>query len=118
MNPDNKTQSERAQVVEIAKRMLSGEIDLIAGSRKLSDLRHAIGESENPAFFPIVGFESETDDYPVGEQRQQYDQNELKRLDKEMQDYIEQVKPAVLAACRRILERLEIRGRHTGFDLT
>ena len=106
MTPGNKTQPERVQIITIAEGMLSGKIDLIAGSRKLCNLRHGIGESENPAFLPIIGFESQTDDYPVGEQRQQYNQNYLQQLDKETQDFVEQAKPALLAACRRILEML------------
>lgn len=105
MNHSN-CRSERAQIVSIAKEMLSGTMDLIAGSRKLCDLRHAIGESENPVFFSIVGFESETDDYPLGEERQQYDSNQLQQLDKDIQKYVEHAKPSVLAACRRILEML------------
>jgi hypothetical protein len=106
MTSDSKNQAARAQIITIAEEMVSGKMDLVSGARKLCNLRHAIGESENPVFFPIVGFESETDDYPVGGERQQYDSNQLQQLDKEIQEYVEQAKPSVLAACRRILEML------------
>lgn len=96
----------RARVAQIAKGMLSGDIDLIVGARELCDLRHTIGESENQVFLPIIGFESDTDDYPIGDLRRRYEPAQLQQIDKEIAAYVQQAKPGVLAACRRILETL------------
>ena len=106
MTPDNKSQDARKQTRDIAEAMLSGKMDLISGARSLCSLRYDIGATDNPVFFPIVGFESDTDDYPIGEQRQLYSQILLQEMDKEIQEYVEESRPSVLEACRDILEML------------
>src|SRR5207253_1186873 len=91
------------EVIETARAMQSGSMDLVRGCRLLCDLRHRIGASENDLFLPIIGFESETDDYPLGTDRTRYSPTTLERLDREVQAYVERAKPGVLAACKRIV---------------
>lgn len=95
----------RDEILRTANGMLVGQINLIEGSRKISDLRHAIGESENPVFAPIIGFESETDDYPLGPSRELWDPRRLREKDDEIGAYVVLAGPAVLEACKRILEQ-------------
>ena len=106
MTPNRDVEEPLADVLRIASGMLSGKVDLIAGSRKLCELRYLIGEPDNPVFLPIIGFESDTDDYPLGVSRQLYNPAYLQEVEKEVAQYVQTAKPAVLAACRRILETL------------
>lgn len=102
---DQRDQAKR-KLIDTARAMQSGEMDLVRGCRLLCNLQHKIGASEDPLFLPIVGFESQTDDYPLDAVRDQYNPAVLERLDCELRDYVERAKPEVLAACKRIVESL------------
>jgi hypothetical protein len=97
------------EVVETARAMVSGAVDLVAGSRELCRLRHDIDARHHELFLPIIGFESETDDYPIGSVRAQYGGAYLRRLDEEVGEYVLRAGPGVVAACERIIEALTAR---------
>lgn len=72
-------------------------------------MRHLVIQlhaSQRDIFRPIIGFESETDGYPVGESRKQYSQDYLDRADRAMAEYVAQAGPVVLATCPRIVADL------------
>ena len=96
----------RQVILETARAMLSGELDLVNGARRLCELRHEISATESELFCAIIGFESETDDYPVGDARQRFDQEYLRKLDEEICPYLEEARPGVIAACEKIIEVL------------
>ena len=96
----------RQVILETARAMVSGELDLVSGARRLCDLRYEIAATESELFFPIIGFESEVDDYPVGDVRQRFGQEYLRKLDEEISPYIEEARPVVIAACEKIIEAL------------
>ena len=96
----------RREIVETATAMLSGTLDLVMGCRRLCELRHMMVASDSELFLPIIGFESETDCYPVGSIRDRCAANYLQRVDRELQDYVKRAGPAVLAACKRIIDSL------------
>jgi len=96
----------KREAVQVAQAMLSGSLDLVTGCRRLCDLRHQIGAGDSEIFLPIVGFESETDDYPLGPVRARYNKKYVEKLDQEIRDYVERAGPGVLGACRRIVESL------------
>ena len=99
-------QEARVEIVAVAKSMVSGEMPLIEGARRLCDLRHRIGASDSDLFNPIMGFESETDDYPTGSQRQAYSKEALAAMDDEMAAYLTEARPAVVRACNQIIAAL------------
>lgn len=94
----------RREIVQTAMAMVSGSLDLVTGSRRLCALRHDIGASESELFESIIAFESDTDVYPVGDARVHYNQSYLQQLDQELEEYINESKPAVVDACKRIIE--------------
>jgi len=106
MTSNGSVETAREEILRIAGAMLSGEIDLIVGSRKICELRYVIGEPDNPVFNPIIGFESETDDYPLGPIRARFSKDYLQKLDQEIRAYVERARPGVLVACKRIIESL------------
>lgn len=54
-------------------------------------------------FKSIIAFEDETEDFPLGALRTEYEPNYLKRVDGQMNKLIEDYKMDVLAACEEIL---------------
>jgi hypothetical protein len=91
-------------IIDVCSRMISGKIDLIAGSRDLQKYYVRAPRGEKELFYPIIGFESETDTYPMGEDRKKYDQKTLDTLDKEYSEYTIKAKSSVLSACSKIIE--------------
>jgi hypothetical protein len=57
------------------------------------------------AFDVIRGVESETDDLPVAEERALWESKALAEKDAVRRDYVEKVRPVVLEACARIVDR-------------
>ncbi|HEV3091791.1 MAG TPA: DUF2489 domain-containing protein [Candidatus Cybelea sp.] len=98
-------ESSKAQLVSVARAMLEGQLDLVAGVRRLMKLLLDMPDPEWDAFDVIRGVESETDDLPVGEERALWNSKALAEKDIVRQDYEEKVRPVVLEACTRIVER-------------
>ena len=97
----------RREIARVAQEILSGSIDLLAGCRSLVRLRIEAEAPVSPAFAAITGVESETDDYPLGDQRAAYGSELLARLDSEISTYLNKVRPDVLEACKEIVEEIE-----------
>jgi hypothetical protein len=75
----------RMMVVNIAQDFLDGRIGVIQASRQLSALRFAIaGDESDPDFLTFVGIESETEDLPVDQARQQWSPDALAAKDAEI----------------------------------
>jgi hypothetical protein len=98
-----------AEIVEVTEAILSEHLDLVTGCRKLSRLLQRLGAS-NQAFAAIIGFESETDDYPLGEARQSYSAEYLERVDKQVAEYSERARASVLAACSDLVAKIRRNG--------
>lgn len=62
---------------------------------------------EHPAAVVLRGFYSETDAFPVGQQRDSWNPHELARLDCERDDYWRQVGSEVRRACAELVAVLE-----------
>jgi hypothetical protein len=88
------------------REMLSGGLDLVEGCRVLA--RYAVElEQIAPAEYAVIaGVESETDDLPVGQQRSRWASDALAQKDREKEAYLRTVEETVLAACRRILDKM------------
>lgn len=83
--------------------MLAGDVNLIEGVRKMCSLRFATGDPENDVFMPLRAIDSETDHYPLGEMRVRCADDYLRRMDAEMENYLEEAKQDILNACRDII---------------
>jgi len=92
------------QIVAVAQGMLDGDIDLVAGCRKLVSLHRQAGNPDDPAISTIVGIESETEEFPVGAAREFWAEADLARKDEELFQYLELARPILIEACREILK--------------
>jgi hypothetical protein len=96
-------QTARDEIVSTAEAMLRGDVHLIEGCRRIWHLSHEMGDSDNPVFLPIRGIESETDQFPLGDVRNQYAPDYLKRMDEELERYLAQARKDILSSCREII---------------
>lgn len=92
------------RLVGIANAILHGEMNLIEGCRIICSLRYETSKPDHSAFLPIRAIESETDHYPVAENRSQYAPEYLRRVDAEMEGYLVESKHDILAACRELVQ--------------
>ncbi len=95
------------ETISIAEAMISGEIPLIDGARLLCNLRYQIGAIDDSLFTPIVGFESQTDEYPDESRRSLYSKKYLAELDKEILPWVEEVRPGIIADCKEIIAAMK-----------
>jgi hypothetical protein len=103
MSDADDQQQVRRVIVGIARAMLDGEFDLVTGCRKLNALVRNVDPFSDTLFNPIIGFESETDHYPEAGARGLYQREYLECLDREIEIYSDQARPAMLDICRQII---------------
>ncbi len=96
---------QRIKAVEIASKILDGQIGLIEGVRKLVSLQNEIGNSNDEEFLVFKGVESETDTFPIGDARKNWSEAVLEEKDAEAEEYEGQVREAVAKACRRFIQK-------------
>jgi hypothetical protein len=94
------------RAIEVARRVLTGELGVIEGSRALSAMRWEFGHDVTDHFSPFVAIASETDDLPVGAVRSLWDLAALVRKDLEIERSEQFYRPQALEACRVLIERL------------
>lgn len=97
-----------SEIVKVAQAILSGEEEAVWGCRRLcnllasADIPDAIRKDRY--VLGIIGFASETDDYPAGPARQHWDPEKLKQLDAKRDAYI--ARSPVVDNCRHLIELL------------
>ena len=101
---NEKTRNDVSELIDVAQKMINGELHLIEGVRKLRKLIYDIGREEDALFLPIIGVESETDHYPIGNLRDQCASSYLQEADSDMEAYLNESKPIILKTCQKIIE--------------
>jgi hypothetical protein len=106
----------RGKVVAICEAILNEEIGVIAGSRRLNRLEvellhNEVGWIQHDAdFLTFVAIDSETDHLPVDSERQNWSIEALERKNEEMAKAEALYKDDAFAACRKLVERLDMKG--------
>jgi len=95
----------RQEIANTCSLLLKEEMDFIEGCRKLVSLRNRLGLETDPLFSPFVGVTSETDDYPEKESRHLFSEGYRNRIDKEVSEYILQLRPEISECCRKLLAK-------------
>jgi hypothetical protein len=95
------------QIVAAARAVLSGELGIIAGARRLCGLGHEIGADRDAHFTFFVGLESETDHLPVGEVRQHWNAEALREKDAEIMRVESFYRERALEICRQLIQKYE-----------
>jgi hypothetical protein len=97
------------KIVAICEAVLKQEIGLIAGSRRLKSLGQELFCDHDEDFIRLVAIDSETDHLPVDWERSNWSAEALERKDKEIAAAVELYQDEVFAACRKLIERFDLR---------
>jgi hypothetical protein len=106
----------RGKIVAICEAILNEEVGVIAGSRRLSRLESELLHNEvgwfqrDEDFVTIVAIDSETDHLPVDSERHNWSVEALERKDEEIAKAEALYKDDVFAACRKLIERFDMKG--------
>jgi hypothetical protein len=94
-------------VLEIAQRLIAGDIGLIAGCRQLSSLSHEVVDDwgADPDFVLFGAVDSETDHLPLEDQRAHWDPAAFEEKQHEVRRYEAETREQVLRACRSVISR-------------
>ena len=95
------------KIVEIARGIISGELQLIAGSRKLWRLGSEIEAERDADFTFFCALDSETDHLPIGEVRERWNPDALREQDSEIMKIESFYRERALETCRRLIQKYE-----------
>jgi Protein of unknown function (DUF2489) len=97
---------DRAKILEVAQAMLDGALGIIEGSRRLNDLREAMGIYHlDEDFVGFVAIDSETEGLPVGELRTRWNKEALVQQDREVEEAEHLYRDGALEDCRKLIAR-------------
>jgi hypothetical protein len=89
--------------VEVAQAMLDGALGIIEGSRRLNDLREALGIHHlDDDFAGFVAIDSETDALPIGDVRRLWNEEALVHKDREVE-----YRDGACEGCRKLIARFD-----------
>ena len=86
--------------------MLDGALGIIEGSRRLNDLRAAIGIYHlDEDFVGFVAIDSETETLPIGEARELWNKEALVQQDRKVEEAERLYRDGVFKDCRKLIAR-------------
>ena len=93
--------------IALARSIMSGEVSLMVGSRRLAALAHELVPDwrVDEEFVVFGAVASESDDLPAGAERQYWSESALAREDQHIARLEAHWRDRVLDACRRMIER-------------
>jgi hypothetical protein len=103
MNHDEFIASKRQEIVSVSRSIMTGEINIVEGIRKICALRMFMDNPEDEVFLPIRAIDSETDHFPTGTQRANWAPESLKKLDQQVEEYLADAREDIYEACREII---------------
>lgn len=98
----------QGKVIAICEVILSEEIGIISGSRKLKGLSRLISDDHDEDFMIFIAVDSETDHLPVDWERKNWSIEALQRKDLEIEEYEKDFKEIVFSACKKLMKRFDI----------
>jgi hypothetical protein len=97
---------QRRRVADLARRILSQEIDVLDGSSRIADLRHELDVDDDDddlmAFFLV---QSETDALPIGDEAQNWSEEALARKEPDLRRSREWALKTVREECEHLIAR-------------
>jgi len=104
--PFNTVAEQETEIVRVASRMLGGDVGIVAGSREITrtHFRSHSGDRDKDYLF-LVGVESETQHFPLGDFRSKWDTQALVEKDSELTRYEDRRREQVMVACRNLVSR-------------
>ena len=103
------TKELKKSLVTTANLMINGDIDIIQGSRLICSILPSFNYEliDEGLFLYFIAVESETDVYPIGNDRKHYAAEYLAELDQKRNDYIKRQSCDVIKHCHILIQVLE-----------
>jgi hypothetical protein len=98
-----------SQILEIAQKLLENKIDLIKASRELEKFQFGFGLENNKQILFFVAFASETDSFPIGDQRKNWDKLTLLEKDKELKKIKDFYRNDAINASQELIKHFSLR---------
>lgn len=96
----------RAQVVEIAQRILDGSCGIVEGARQLAAIRLDVDPGEEDADFrALLGLDAHSEDLPTGDIRHFWSPTVLASTDAELAEYEPEFREVAMRTCRALVVR-------------
>jgi tRNA G37 N-methylase Trm5 len=97
----------KQEIVAVARRILAKEIDPLVGCRSIVRHQDALSDEErrDQDLLTLVGIESETDHFPLGDVRLRWDPEALAHQDRQRAEYLQTVEGTLYDACSSIIEK-------------
>ncbi|HEY5022357.1 MAG TPA: hypothetical protein VII30_07720 [Gemmatimonadaceae bacterium] len=104
---DLKTRERKVQAVGLATSVLNGTLGIIEGARELATLGHILVDDwrVDPDFVVFGAVASETDDLPVGKDRERWEAVALVEKDAEVKSFETRMQAKMYGACRNVTRR-------------
>jgi len=99
----------RLLIATTARKMLAGELSYIEGSRTIVASLPAAQVDNTDEFMAFIGIDSETDRFPMGTARDQWQSHALASMQQELDKAEGWAKSYGEPACIKVIERLEKR---------
>lgn len=93
--------------VVLIDRILLGYLSLSEGCRYLTQISHRLDLNDDPYFQVAIAVDSETDSFPLGEERKMWHAASLERKDRELAQYEDLIREETLAELRELRAHLE-----------
>jgi hypothetical protein len=93
----------RDQIISTANAMIDGSMCFIEGSRRIRSLSFETDDPKDRLFDLFIQLESETDDLPVGDERQYWAREALERADKRANEMCDSYRESMFEACHALI---------------
>jgi len=104
--PDQIKTDSVKKIINIANRIIRNEINVVEGSREIVKLRYNTNAHDDRIFDPFIAVDSDTDHIPLDENiRKNFGSDYLKKSDKELREYIKEMKPSIISDCHAIIKK-------------
>lgn len=109
MSHEDYVATRRRRAYAVADAVIRGEMGAVEGSRVLSRMQNELdlGKVETDLMLTFIGVDSETDDLPLGDERDLWNPQALSEKDADLQAYQAKVQEPVRKACSRLIRVLE-----------
>jgi hypothetical protein len=97
----------RRAIADAARSFVDGSAHAVDVCRTILSLSVPAELEDGDELDVIRGVESQTEDYPLGDLREKYSPDYLRRVEAETEAFLARMRPALDDACRRLMSRLE-----------
>lgn len=104
--PDQIKEEAIKKMVDVSSKILKDEINFVKGCREIHRLSSYIDNPDDVIFNVFTLVVSDTDYIPVDEKvRKNCDSDYLKKSDREMEEYFNDMKLTIRKACKKVLKK-------------